>query len=286
MSESSGVARTRAVSCLTRSRHCTIAAAALALTAATPSAFGQTIELDASVTAVALFPDDDRIGEDRTASFDLTLERATTRGRWFAYVEANTSPNRRQASTVLAEVNADAGTALDPDRRGRVQLSELNYQLALTDGASVTLGYLDPSGYLDRSRITNDENVQFLGVSFVNNPTIEFPDYTMGVVYQRPARGKQPQINAVVTSSNGLADNPNLSYAQLLELSSGNKGVFAAIGTAWLNERGLVRIGAWINTRPHTTLDETSNDSDNYGVYAVLGREWGNLGANLRLGMA
>lgn len=235
---------------------------------------------------MVLYPDDHRIDEDRTASVDLILERATQRGRWLAYIEGNTSPSPRRASSALPETNADAGTALDPDRRGRLQLSELNYRWRLGNDGGLTLGYLDPSSYLDRSRITNDENVQFLGVSFVNNPTIEFPDYTLGIVYERPARGGRPQINAVVTSSNGLADNPNVSYSQLLEVSDDDKGTFAALGLGWLNERGLVRVGTWINTRPHTSLDGLDSGRENYGAYAVLGREWGHHGLNLRLGIA
>jgi len=86
----------------------------------------------------------------------------------------------------------------------------------------LTVGLLDPSGYLDRRRITNDENVQFLGASFVNNPTIEFPDYTLGLVYERPGNAGGPQINAVLTSSNGLIDNPRsegLRYRRWTEVS-------------------------------------------------------------------
>jgi hypothetical protein len=110
----------------------------------------------------------------------------------FVYLEGNSTLDASRASSVLVETNADAGTALDPDRRGRVQLSELNYQLHRPAGRELTFGLLDASGYLDRTRITNDENVQFLGASFVNNPTIEFPDYTLGAVYQSPAAGRRP----------------------------------------------------------------------------------------------
>jgi len=235
---------------------------------------------------VALFPDDSRTAEDYTLSVDLTFERMTERGRWFAYAEGNSSLNGRRASSLLPELNADAGTALDPDRRGRMQLSEFNYRWRLAEGAGLTLGYLDPSSYLDRSRITNDENLQFLGVSFVNNPTIEFPDYTLGVVYERPARGAVPQINAVVTSSNGLADNPNLSYSQLIQVTEGDKGTFAALGLGWSNAAGLVRVGTWINTRPHSSLNELEHGQNNYGIYTVFGREFGPHGLNLRLGLA
>ncbi len=235
---------------------------------------------------MSLQPHDADPAGDQTFSADLYLQHQGRNGSWFVYVEGNSSLDTDAASTVLIETNADAGTALDPDRKGRIQISELNYRAGLGDGAFLTVGLLDPSGYLDRTRITNDENVQFLGASFVNNPTIAFPDYTLGMVYERPAAGLRPQVNAVLASSNGLADNPNLSYSQLLRLTDDDDGAFAAVGLGWPSDRQLVRIGAWINTRPHIALDGSRDDATNYGAYAVYGRSWNNHGLNLRLGLA
>lgn len=241
---------------------------------------------DGGVTAIGLRPRDARPEPDQTLSADLYIQREGARGSWLVYVEGNSSLDGDAASTVIIEANADAGTALDPDRNGRIQISEVNYRAKLDDGAFFTAGLLDASGYLDRSRITNDENVQFLGASFVNNPTIEFPDYTIGIVYERPADGARPQLNAVLTSANGLADNPNLSYSQLLQLADDDDGAFAAIGLGWPSTQQLIRIGAWANTRPHVALDGSSKDATNYGTYAVYGRSWGAHGLNIRVGLA
>lgn len=238
------------------------------------------------VTAVSLHSTSSEPDNDQTFSADLYLQHRGRRGSWFIYAEGNSSLDVDAASTVLIEANADAGTALDPDRNGRIQISELNYRASLGEGAFLTVGLLDPSGYLDRTRITNDENVQFLGASFVNNPTIAFPDYTLGMVYERPAEGFRPQLNAVLASSNGLADNPNLSYSQLLRLTDDDDGAFAAVGLGWPSERQLIRVGAWTNTRPHVSLDGSRTDATNYGAYAVFGRSWRNHGLNVRLGLA
>jgi Carbohydrate-selective porin, OprB family len=244
------------------------------------------VELSGGLTAIGLFPSSAPIADDRTLSVDLNLVQRYEHGQLFAYLEGNSSLDERRASTVLVESNADAGTALDPDRRGRVQLSELNYQLHRPAGRELTFGLLDASGYLDRTRITNDENVQFLGASFVNNPTIEFPDYTLGVVYQSPAVGRRPQINAVLTSSNGLADNPNLSYSQLFQVADAGKGVFAAAGLGWPKETRLTRVGAWINTREHDDVNGLPGGGRNYGMYAVFGQSWRAHAMNLRVGLA
>ncbi|MDH3419074.1 MAG: carbohydrate porin [Gammaproteobacteria bacterium] len=238
------------------------------------------------VTAISLHPRDSQPEGDQTLSADLYLQHRGRNGNWFVYVEGNSSLDTDAASTILIEANADAGTALDPDRSGRIQISEINYRTELGDGAFLTIGLLDASGYLDRTRITNDENVQFLGASFVNNPTIAFPDYTVSMVYERPAEGVRPQVNAVLASANGLADNPNLSYSQLLRLTDDNDGAFAAIGLGWPSERHLIRVGAWVNTRPHGSLDGSRDDATNYGAYAVYGRSWHNHGLNVRIGLA
>ena len=106
-------------------------------------------------------------------------------GRWTLHIEGNTTPRDDGVSTLIGESNADAGTALDDARRGRVQVSELYYTHAWQGARSLAIGMVDASAYLDISRIANDANAQFLGVSFVNNPVIEFPDYSLGMVYEQ-----------------------------------------------------------------------------------------------------
>jgi len=244
------------------------------------------VQVSGGITAVALYPDDSRIEAGRSVSADLYLQRPFLNGQWLAYIEGNSNLDPGGASTLLIEANADAGSALDPDRDGRIQLSELYYQFSHADGDRLTAGLLDPSSYLDRTRITNDENVQFLGASFVNNPTIAFPDYTLGAVYEKPGSGRRPQLNAVLTSSNGLADNPNLSYSQLIRLRGDDDGAFAALGLGWVSERRLVRVGAWVNTRTHLILAGDGRTMENYGTYLVFGQSWADHAMSLRLGLA
>lgn len=258
----------------------------IALGPATVAAQSAGVSFTGGITAIGLLPDDDRIESDQTLSLDLELERETRSGRWFAYVEANSTLDADAVSSALIESNADAGTALDRENNGRIQLSEIHYTLTRANGDVLTIGLLDPSSWLDRTRITNDENVQFLGASFVQNATIEFPDYTFGVVLQKPRSGRRPQINAVLTSSHGIADNPNLSYSQLIHLSDDGKGLFAAVGFGWPSERRLFRAGIWANTREHAPLDGSTADRSNFGVYGVFGQSWGSHGLNFRLGLA
>jgi hypothetical protein len=90
----------------------------------------------------------------------------------------------------------------------------------------------------------------------------------------------------VLTASNGLADNPNLSYSQLIQVTDANKGVFAAVGLGWPRETRLTRVGAWINTRTHDDVTGAPAGARNYGVYGVFGQSWHAHAMNLRVGLA
>ena len=126
----------------------------------------------------------------------------------------------------LPEANTDAGTALDRHRNGRIQISEFDYLHRRGRRHALTLGLIDPSSYFDQRRIASDENTQFLGASFTGSPTIAFPDYTPGGVYERTGT-RGVTVRAAIAGSNGLADNPDASCAQPLELDAPGKGLFA-----------------------------------------------------------
>lgn len=253
--------------------------------AAPACAAGEAVTLSGGLTAVALDASGGRIAGDTTLSVDLNIERRSAAGRLFVYVEGNSELDANGVSRRLVESNADAGTAVAADFGGRVQISELNYRLDRPAGR-ITVGLVDPSSYLDRSRITNDENVQFLGVSFVNNPTIEFPDYTLGVIYERLRPGSTRQVNLLLTSSNGIADNPDFSYDELVDVTGEGKGLFGALGLGWVGDASLYRLGLWLNTRERAPRLRDAAARANRGIYAVIGRSFGRHSLNLRLGLA
>ena len=249
------------------------------------SANASELEFIGGITTVYQTTSDSRIDSEFTASADLGVSWHRRLGSWWMYLEGNTSPQSSGVTTFLPEANADAGTALDDDREGRIQLSELNFRFDLRRERALTLGLLDPSAYFDQSRITNDENTQFLGVAFVQNPSIEFPDYTLGAVYEHPFMNG-PLLRLALTSSNGIADNPNVSYSQLVDVDDQDKGVFAAIGASWKAESWLLKTGAWTNTAPHETFDGDRDGAENYGAYLTAGYQRGRNALNLRLGLA
>ncbi len=238
------------------------------------------------VTATGQFPDHQDLSSEWSGSADLVLTYLTARGHeWRFYGEANTSPRAGGVSTFLPEANADAGSAVDSDNDGRVQISEVSYRHLFAGDRSLTLGLVDISSYFDQSRIASDENTQFLGVPFVQNPTIEFPDYAVGLIYEH-AFSPRWAARAGVTSSHGLADNPNHSYAQLVDIDNADKGLFVAAAAAWEHEVWLARAGVWAHTAAHEALSGPETDRHNKGAYLLTGWRRGHHGVNLRLGLA
>lgn len=250
-----------------------------------PGATRSQAALSGGLTATWQDSSDARLESESTASADLVFTYEAGPEQWRLYLEANSTPNPQGVSGYLPEANADAGSALDKDNKGRVQVSELNYRYAFNERQVLSGGLLDVSAYFDQSRIASDENTQFLGVSFVQNPTISFPDYTLGLVYEQ-LMSARTTLRLGLASSHGISDNPNLSYAQLLDVRAQGHGAFAIGSLTRAAERSLLRVGAWAHTGAHESLDGQREGLYNYGAYLLNGYQFKAQGVSLRLGFA
>lgn len=259
--------------------------------AVSPAAFSadaapRSIPVEGGVTITAQHVDDSRIDNEALISIDLLTTLPAGRGEWTVYVEGNSSPLADAVSSNIGEANGDAGSATNRDDKGRFQVSELHYTLPVGE-ASLTLGLMDTSAFLDGSEVANDETSQFLGSTLVNNPTIEFPDYTLGAAYTRELLQDTLNFTIVVASSHGLGDNPDKSYSQLLEVDQRHKGLFAAAEIGYSLSDTYIRIGGWINTKDHSNLDGSGNGRENSsGVYTSIDGKLNEASWNLRAGLA
>jgi hypothetical protein len=186
---------------------------------------------------------------------------------------------------ILPDGNGDAGSVLTTGGDGGVQISEFNYTFFLENDRSLMFGLIDPSAWLDQSRIANDENTQFLNGSFVNNATIAFPDYTLGAMFRVPGDDREPEITVVIAGSDGIADTPDRSYQDLLNLNDDGRGIFLGSDASWLFQRTSWRVGAWLRS-DEQDVNDTGGDEFNYGVYGVFGWESGANAIDIRAGMA
>lgn len=241
-------------------------------------------EVTGNVVIIHQTTNESHVQNETSGSADLVVQRQYSSGNWLAHIEASSTHRSNEVSAILPEANADAGSALDEDNDGRVQLSELYYTHYFSGNRTLSAGLLDVSGFFDQSRIASDETTQFLGAFFVGNPTIAFPDYTLSIVYET-GLSHDVVLRAALASSDGLADNPERSYSQLLTAEDG-EGAFAIASASWEAKSWLLRAGAWLNTSDQQTLDMTSDNKDNYGAYMLAGYTQGRHSANVRLGLA
>lgn len=243
------------------------------------------IQVEGGFTATLQSSSDERLRDEALASFDLVAVIPHGQGQWTTYIEGNISPRRQGVSTLLGEANGDAGSALDRDDKGRLQVSELHYSRDVGDN-SLTVGLLNPAGVLDASAVANDETSEFLGASFVNNPTIAFPDYALGASLHLEEGNGGPGFNLLLSSSHGLADNPNRSYAQLVDVEASDQGLFLGAETYWRRGDSRWRLGLWAHSEEQPVVDGAAKEAANYGSYLSTDYAVGNSRWNLRLGVA
>jgi hypothetical protein len=244
------------------------------------------VTLQGGVTTVLQDSDDSRVDTELTASADLITTLPRGKGEWLLYIEASSTPDSNGISALYPTANADAGSVLNRDGDGGVQISEFNYTFHIGDDRRLMVGLVNPSAWLDRSRISNDENTQFINGSFKNNATIEFPDYTLGAVMRWLGSTARPEISLVIASSDGIADLPDRSYQDLLDLSADDRGAFVGADAKWLRDQTTVRLGAWLRSEDHEVFGSPGEFEANYGIYGVLGWHIGDNALNFRLGMA
>jgi hypothetical protein len=259
----------------------------VALAAAWPGvASAGDVAWEAGMTAVVQEADDNRVDTELTGSMDLVFSKADNQGEWLLYIEASSTPDADSVSAIYPTANADAGSVLNRDGDGGIQVSEFNYTLRLKDDRRLMVGLVNPSAWLDRSDITNDENTRFISGSLKNNTTIEFPDYTLGAIMRWLGSAARPEIVLVIASSDGIADLPDRSYQDLLNLSSDQRGIFVGADANWLGDRTYLRLGTWLRSDDHTVAGSTGDFEKNYGIYGVCGWRLGGNALNVRIGGA
>ena len=241
---------------------------------------------EGGLTMTAQDADDSRIQNEYFASLDLVGTFKLGPGELLAYLEGNSTQRPNGVSNTLGESNGDAGSALNRGSHGRAQISELHYTLPV-GGGDFTIGLIDTKGFVDSSHVANDEGAQFLSGNLVNNASIVFPDYTLGMAYHRDYRDGAAGYTVVLTSSHGIADNTNRTYSELFDVGRSGKGVFAVVEPFWTISDYTVRAGIWANTSDQTHVDGSAGTDSSYGVYAVVDGSFSkNTLWNVRAGIA
>lgn len=258
----------------------TIAAACILCSGAAAT---QAVELSGGITAITQTSNDNRIRTDYSSSIDFGITVKQGQGEWNFAFEGASSVRASAVAGTLGEANGDAGSAADKNDKGRVQLSELHYSFP-TGAGQLTIGLMDVGAWLDGSNIANDETSQFLSAGLINNATIAFPDYTLGLSLSKEATDNSLGYSLVFASTHGLGDNTKKSYQQLIEVGESGKGIWLA--GELVRKRGnlTIRGGAWLSTADNNRLD--TGTANNYGIYTSIDGGDDSLKWNFRAGLA
>lgn len=266
----------------------TTALAALTTSAAqaiSPSSFSY----EGDLTAIVQASDQKKLNTGTEASGDFFIHYQKSHWQINLHLEGNITPSSNSITAQLPDANADAFSAMDQYENGRLQISELSadYTDKQATMSQISFGLLDATTFFDTNAIMNDENTQFISAPLGNNPTIDFPDYTLGITATFQV-GLKPNLQTQlgVFSGKGLADNAGRNYNETFELNPDKKGMLI-IGETQLMKTPIhhLSFGAWTHTGEHSDLEQPSrNKLINYGLYLTGSHQMGANTMAIRLG--
>jgi len=209
---------------------------------------------------------------DASYSVDLQFEREfADYAKGFIHLEAGGGAGVEDELKVFSNVNRDA------DNDENVRLTEVWYEYYLDKlPATLTVGKIDATCFIDTNEYANDECAQFLGRIFRNSPTIEFADNAAGL-----RLGLEPidSLDAELVLMDGDSDwedaFDNIFFSGQLNFKP-----------KLLGRPGNYRILGWINDNDHTKWSDSSQTKENAcGVGISFDQRFSdNIGAFVRYG--
>ena len=238
-----------------------------------------------SLTLLQVNPQTDEVDNELWASAELLVGGTAGKLDWYIYLDANRRPDKNGSANRLGVVSGDHYTALDSDGSSRVIVAEAMLGGKISQHWRLDVGLYSPGSFLDSSSVANDETSDFVALPFYGNTAFGYPLYAPGLLLGW-SKGDQSLLLSV-TSSNGIHDNPDASYSELLDVTGDGKGIFAAIEwTRTTSKQQALRLGAWVNSRDNDRLDRPNSTADNWGVYVNADSQTGLWNWNARLGFA
>lgn len=225
------------------------------------------------------------VEHEGSGAIDLGISVPAAGGAFELEIKGSTTPRPHGVSSVLPEANVSVGESVDADGGGRIVPWQLFYRHGVGIG-SLAVGLIDATAWLDGNEVASDEFTQFLGASFVHNPTIDLPSSSVGVAYS-VGLGKGWGLTLLASNARGIESR----YRSAFELGQENHGWFTALQAEWSGAGLSANAGYWLNSRQNDS-DGDGIDDDRLqhgharGVYSNLSGGLGDGQWNLRLGWA
>jgi len=176
-------------------------------------------------------------------------------------------------------VGSAFGVNGDGRSRRTMDITELWYQQELWDKKMrIRLGKMDLTGgfehhncpvSFDCSNYANDETAQFLNGALINNPTIPFPDYGLGIAAYYNPIGHWYVSAAVADAQADLRETGfrTTFYGQDYFFYIFETGITPQLPSANGPLQGAYRLGLWYDPQPKANSDSANTSRDDVGFY-------------------
>lgn len=208
-----------------------------------------------------------------SGSYDLELSVELRRllgiggGSLFVHCEGGW-PNAEGIDGV--SVGSAFGVNADAIGNRSMDVVELFYEGSIfDDNLTLMIGKIDFTGIFDSSAYADDETSQFLNAAFVDNLTIPFPEYSLGVVLSYDLTDSWYIMGGVADAQ---ADGRETGFRTTFHDEDYFFYVLETGVTAQLaSDKGLLqgayRVGLWNDPQPKAHSDSSKNYRDDAGFY-------------------
>ncbi len=204
---------------------------------------------------------------DLEVSADLQKLLGIESGSLFVHVEGGW-PDTEGIDGV--SVGSAFGVNADAIGNRTMDVIELFYEGTIFDDAlNLKVGKIDFTGIFDTSAYADDETSQFLNGAFVDDPTIPFPDYSLGVVLCYNLTDSWYIMGGVAdaqadrrTTGFGTAFDGKGYFLYIFEI-----GLAPELDSANGPMPGEYRAGLWNDPQPKENSDSSKNYRDDVGFY-------------------
>jgi len=133
----------------------------------------------------------------------------------------------------------------------------------------ITIGKIDFTGVFDKNAYADDEITQFLNASLVDNPTIPFPQYSLGAILTWNINGNW---YIMAGAADAQADSRETGFRTAFHKEDYffyalETGVTAELDSDNGAMPGAYRLGLWNDPQPKANSDSAKNYRDDVGIY-------------------
>ena len=162
------------------------------------------------------------------------------------------------------------GVNADAIGNDNILVKQLFYEGPFFDESlMITIGKIDFTGVFDKNAYADDEITQFLNAAFVDDPTIPFPQYSLGAIL---TWNVNDDWYIMAGAADAQADKRETGFRTAFHKEDYffyalETGVTAELDSDNGSMPGAYRIGLWNDPQPKSNIDSAKKYRDDVGIY-------------------